>query len=121
MPSRPSTGLTTHSAKKYKLGFSLVGAVASLLPMIPNVFWALLPPVSSTLPANDSALPFVDATGIVSQSLMIALLIFVVNMRRQSTTSKKVVAAVGAACLIRYLLLWVLYFTAPITPLLLLM
>lgn len=121
MQSRPNPGLTTHSAKKYKLGFSLVGFIACLLPMIPNVFWVLLPPVSSTLPANDSALPFVEVTGTVCETLMIALLIVVANTRRHSTTSKKVLAAVGVACLMSYLVLWVLYFTAPITPMLLLM
>jgi hypothetical protein len=121
MQSRPSSIQTTLSAKKYKLGFSLVGLIACLLPMIPNVFWAFLPPVASTLPANDSALPFVAVTGTVCQSLMIALLILVINTRRQPTTSKKVLAAVGVVCLVSYLLFWVLYFTAPITPMLLLM
>lgn len=121
MLSRPLEGKTTHPLKKYKFGFSPVGFIAVLLPMIPNVLWALLPPVASTLPANGSALPFVDAAGTVSQSLMIALLILLVNKRHRPTTSKWVLAAVAAVCLIGYLLLWMLYFTAPITPILLLL
>lgn len=121
MQSRPNRSMTTHSAKKYKLGFSFIGLIAFLLPMIPNVFWILLPPVSSTLPANESALPFIKVVGTVCQSLMIALLILVVNTRRKSDTSKSIIAAVGVACLISYLALWVLYFTMPITPMLLLM
>jgi len=62
---------------------------------------------------NSSALPFVDEAGIVSQPLMIALLILVVNTRRHRPTSKRVSAAVAAACLITYLLLWAVYFTTP--------
>ena len=92
-----------------------------MLPMIPNALWVLLPPVSSTLPAKAAASAFVEVTGTVSQSLMIALLILVVNTRRQSTTSKNVLAAVSVACLISYVVLWGVYFTSPITPMLLLM
>ncbi|MEO6956795.1 MAG: hypothetical protein ABI137_08640 [Antricoccus sp.] len=81
--------------------------------------------LTASPPANDSALPFVEAIGTVCQSLMIALLILVVNTRRKSETStdsnKRVIAAVGVACLIGYLALRVVYFTTPITPMLLLM
>lgn len=111
--------LTPHPAKKYRLGFSRTGLIAILLPMVPNVLWVLLPPVSSTLPANDSAPPFVEVAGTVSQSLMMAFLVVVINTRWQSTPSKKVLAAVGVVCLISYLALWGVYFTAPITPMLL--
>lgn len=52
---------------------------------------------------------------------LIAMLIQVVNTRRQSTVSKKAFAAVAAACVTGYLMLWVLYFTSPITPMLLVM
>ncbi len=44
------------------------------------------------------------------------LLILVVNTQRQSTTSKKVFAAVAVACWTGYLVVRVLYFTAPIIP-----
>ncbi len=121
MPSRRSAGETNPSARKYRFGFSLVGFIAVLIPILANVPWALLPPVSSTLPANESPLPFMDVAGTVSQSLMIALLILLINTRRQPRASKTVLAAVGVACLVGYLLLWVWYFTAPITPPLLLM
>lgn len=121
MQSRPSPSPTIQSGKKYTFGFSRVGFIAFLLPMIPNVVWALLPPVSSTLQANDSAPPFIEVIGTVCQSLLIALLILLVNTRRQSSTSKNFLAAAGVACLIGYLVLWGVYFTAPITPMLLLM
>jgi hypothetical protein len=120
MPSRPRADEKTHASRKYRLGFSLFGFVAVLIPILANVPWALLPPVSSTLPANDSPLPFVDVAGTVSQSLMIALLILLINTRQRPTASKTVLA-VGVACLVGYLLLWVWYFTGPITPTLLLM
>lgn len=121
MPSRPRAGGKIHSERKYRFGFSLVGFVAALIPSLANIPWALLPPVSSTLPANDSPVPFVDVAGTVSQALMIALLILLINTRRQPRASKTVLAAVGVACLVGYLMLWVWYFNAPITPTLLLM
>ena len=114
-------GLTTHPAKTYRLGFSRTGFVAILLPMIPNVVWVLVPPVSSTLPADDSAASFVEVAGTVSRSLMMTFLVVVINTRRQSTPRKRVLAAVGVVCLISYLALWGVYFTAPITPMLLVM
>lgn len=120
MLSRLIEGKAAHRPKTYKFGFSPVGFIAVLVPMIPNIFFALLP-VTSTLPANGSDLPFVDVAGTVSQSLMSALLILLFNKRRRPTTSKRVLAAVAAVCLIGYLLLWVLYFTVSITPVLLLM
>ncbi len=52
---------------------------------------------------------------------MIALLILLVNTRRQAPTGSVLAAVVAITCLIGYLLLWVLYFTASITPMLLLM
>ena len=112
--------MKTRLARKYKFGFSLAGFIAVLLPQIPNVLWALLPAISSTLHSNGSASPFVEAAGTVSQSLMIALLILLVNKRHHPAKNRRGIAAVGVACLIGYLLLWVWYFTAPITPMLLL-
>ncbi|MGM1029953.1 MAG: hypothetical protein ACQEWM_08795 [Actinomycetota bacterium] len=119
MRSRTGARTASLSAKRYRLGFSPVGCIGALIPLIPNVFWALLPPVSSDLPANESAVPFVGALQSASQVLMIALLMLVIDTRRRSTTSTTIFAAVGATSLIGYLLLWVLYFTTPITPMLL--
>jgi hypothetical protein len=52
---------------------------------------------------------------------MIALLILVVNTRRRRTPVTTASAWIAVFCLVSYLLMWILYFTAPITPLLLLM
>lgn len=121
MKCLPNPGPPNQPSKKYKLGFSHIGASDFLLPIIPSLAWMFLPPVASTPSANESALPFVDVAGTVCQSPMIAMLIQVVNTRRQSTVSKKAFAAVAAACVTGYLMLWVLYFTSPITPMLLVM
>lgn len=105
----------------YRLGFSRFGFIASLLPLIPNLFWILLPPVSSTLRANDSAHPLIELVGTASQSLMFAMLILIVNTRPRATSTQTVLCVVGLICLIGYQASWVWYFTAPITPALLLM
>jgi glucose uptake protein GlcU len=106
----------TPSTKKYRIGFSRLGFIASLLPLIPNVFWILLPPVSSTLRANDSGHPLIELVGTVSQSLMFAMLILIVNTRPRSMSNTTVPGVVGLICLIGYQASWVSYFTAPITP-----
>ncbi|MDX2358820.1 hypothetical protein [Dietzia sp. PP-33] len=111
----------TNPAKAFRLGFSPLGFVAVLLPMIPNALWVLLPPVSSPLTANTPFPPWVQLIGLVCQSLMIALLILVINTRRQPTPGTVVVGLIGALALVGYLVLWVLYFLTPITPTILVM
>lgn len=106
--------------KNYKIGFSLTGLIAFIIPMIPNVFWAVLPPVSSSLPANDAAIPAIGVIGSICQSLMIAIQILLINKERKTTKSKKWIAAIALICLLGYLLSWVVYYKVTITPLLLL-
>ncbi|AVZ39890.1 MULTISPECIES: hypothetical protein [unclassified Dietzia] len=108
-------------AQAFRLGFSPLGCVAVLLPMIPNVLWVLLPPVFSPLTADTPFPPWVHVIGLVCQSVMIALLILVINTRRRSTPGTAVVGLIGALALLGYLVLWVLYFLTPITPTILVM
>ena len=107
-------------ARKYRFGFSLLGFIAVLVPMIPNGVWALVPGASDALAGNHSPWPVVDVVGTVAQSAMIALLILLVT-RRELTTGGRVLGAVAIMCLAAYLLLWVLYFTVDLTPLMILM
>lgn len=105
--------------KNYKIGFSFVGLIAFIIPMIPNIFWALLPPVATDLPANTAATPAIDILQAVSQYLMIAVLIMIINKERKSSISKKWIAGIAVTCLLGYLLSWVVYYTVAITPMLL--
>lgn len=118
-PSRRK--LKNHFEREYRFGFSLLGLIAALLPMIPNLFWVILPPVSSALPANDPLSPLVGAVATVCQSLMIGALVIVISVHRRSISSKKLLVVLGGACLAGYWGLWFWYFTAPITPTLLLL
>lgn len=106
----------TGATRKYRFGFSPLGLVAVLLPMIPNALWVILPPAPSPLRADGPLPPWVDMIGLVCQSLMIALLILVVNTRRHTTPSNTVLAALGVTALAGYLALWVLYFVTSIPP-----
>src|SRR5665647_883667 len=105
--------------KNYKIGFSLTGLMASLIPMIPNIFWAILPPVSTTLQANDAAIPAIGVISSVCQSLMIAMLIILINKERKASNRKKWIGGIGVLCLTGYFLSWAVYFTGSITPMLL--
>ena len=117
----PTPDRTPTSVRNYRFGFSPLGFVAVMIPMIPNIVWALLPGASEALAANHSPWAAVDVVGTVAQSLMIALLILLVATRRQLTAGKKIFRAVAATCLAAYLLLWLLYFTADLAPLAILM
>lgn len=105
--------------KNYKIGFSLTGLIAVLLPMIPNIFWAILPPVTTTLQANDAAIPAIGLLGSSCQFLMIAMLIMMINKERKASQQKKWIGGIAVICLIGYFLSWAVYFTAAITPMLL--
>lgn len=102
----------------YRIGFSPAGLVASLLPLAPNVLWAVLPPVTSSLGPNDAGPWFVEMAGAASQVSMIALLVMVVPTR-SSTARHRVVGATSIVCLAAYLASWGWYFTQSVTPALL--
>lgn len=106
--------------KNYKMGFSSIGIIAFILPMIPNIFWAVLPPVSSTLPANTAITPAIGIISCICQSLMVAIQIMLIKKERKASKSKKWIAVLAIICLVGYLFSWVVYYTITITPLLLL-
>lgn len=105
--------------KKYKIGFSTKGFIAFLIPIIPNIIWAILPPVSTSLPSNDAHTPIVAALQVISQFLMIALMIVLVNTKRKNPPINKWIGGFGFLCLIGYLLSWMIYYNFNITPILL--
>ena len=72
-PPGPKPGETLHDEVQVRL-FPTV-PIDFLLPMIPNVAWILLPPVSSLLQASHSTLAFIEVAGTLCRSLMVALLI----------------------------------------------
>jgi len=108
------------NVRKYKIGFSLIGLIAFTIPMIPNIFWALLPPVVENISDNKAAIPIVDIIQMMSQIIMIALLITLINKEHKSTPSKKWIGGIALICLIGYFASWIIYYTFEITPLLLL-
>lgn len=121
MQRGPSPDRVTNPPRTFKLGFSPLGFIAVLVPMIPNALWVFLPAVSSPLSANTPFPPWVHVIGLICQSLMFAFLILVINTRRRSTPGTTVVAVVGGLALVGYLVLWVVYFLTPITPITLVM
>jgi len=86
--------------KNYKIGFSLTGLMAVLLPMLPSIFWAVMPPVTTTLQDNDAAIPVIVLLGSVCQVLMIAMLIMLINKEAKASPQKKWIGGIAVICFI---------------------
>ncbi len=102
--------------KKYKISFSPLGLILFMIPMIPNLYWAIVPPKALELLDNEPVLPIFGVLQEVCRFLMIGLLIMVVNTNRQNTSHKKWFMVIGTLCMLAYFISWVVYYNSIITP-----
>ena len=92
----------------YYFGFSWSGFIVFLLPMIPNIFYFLIP-VSGISGNNVNKHLILDVLEHGSQAIFIFLLIFVI---RKQTSEILYPYTIGMAImLISYYVLWILYFS----------
>lgn len=96
--------------KDYKLGFSLKGFLVFALVMAPNIILVLWPPQNDILAGNDAQSPLLGIVMTVSQWLLVALLIFLVN-KTAGRTDAKAFLVLAAVCLLGYYAMWALYYT----------
>lgn len=109
--------------RNYKIEFSKIGFIAVVIPLIPNIFWALLPPVNNTMTGNSSQLPMVEVIGSICRILMLVLLVMIVNKEQNKQNGfflRRIISFVAIICLLGYLISWVIYYFGTVTPLLLL-
>lgn len=92
---------------KYSFGFSWVGFIIVLLPMIPNIFYFLYPNVISSEKVANSHL-ILDVIEHGTQFIYIALLIFMMTNKNVSIQSPYVIGM--AIFLLSYYAFWVLLF-----------
>ena len=104
----------TLEAKKlqYHFGFSLKGLIIFLLPMIPNLFFFLLPAPAGTA-SSVSSTKTLDFLEHGSQGIFIFLLIFFVSNKASQLNSPYTIAM--GIMLALYYLLWIVYFTGHVT------
>ena len=92
----------------YSFSFSLTGFLIVLLPMIPNVFYFLLPnAISSEKTENKLFILNIIEHG--SQFIYIAILIFITTNKDLSMQSIYFIGMV--VCLVVYYILWILLFS----------
>lgn len=97
---------------QYHFGFSLKGLLIFLLPMIPNLFFFLLPASAGAVSSisNTKTLDFLEHG---TQGIFIFLLIFFVSNKASQLNSPYTIAM--GIILALYYLLWIIYFTCHVT------
>ena len=105
--------------KHYRFAFDPWGLLLFLLVMLPNFIWFAVPAPNDILRA-DSDTPVADAIGSVFQVLTVACLCFVIhNDRSKLRFSPLIIATI--VCVAIYYVGWVLYFTANVSPIFILL
>lgn len=103
----------------YRFGFDPWGLLLFLLVMLPNFIWFAVPAPNDILRA-DSVTPVVDAIGSLFQVLTVACLCFVIhNDRSKLRFSSLIIATI--VCVAIYYIGWALYFTANVSPIVILL
>ena len=104
---------------RYRFGFDVWGLLLFLLVMLPNFIWFAVPAPNDIL-RTESVTPVVDAIGSVFQVLTVACLCFVIhNDRSKLRFSPLIIATI--VCVAIYYVGWVLYFTANVSPIFILL
>jgi len=104
---------------QYRFGFDPWGLILFLLVMLPNFVWFAVPAPNDILRA-DSVTPVVDAIGSVFQVLTVACLCFVIHKDRSKLCLSSLIIAT-IICVAIYYIGWVLYYTASVSPIVILL
>ena len=93
-------------------GFSLKGLIIFLLPMIPNMFYFLLPAPAGGAPSVSSP-KILDFLEHGTQGIFIFLLIFLMSSKASQLNSPYTLGM--GIMLLLYYFLWIVYFTGEVT------
>ena len=97
--------------KNLRIRFSAYGALIVALQALPNVLWALFPPVPNRLAGNVSSIPFIEYGEHLLGVAIVILLLFLVNKTVPNKIYRRSAPAiVSYAAIALYWLCWVLYF-----------
>ena len=100
----------------YRIGFSIKGFVAFILVMIPNLIWMIAPPSNNPISINSVIYPLFDIIVVISQAIMITLLIILIPRKNRSCKRIKIYFKLAIFCLLVYYIMWIMYYTAMISP-----
>ena len=98
--------------KKLRIGFSLYGLIIVALQALPNIVWALFPPLVNRLEGNASSIPFVEYGEHILGVAIVILLLFLVRRGQEKKIPKTKFSLIGFGAIALYWLCWILYFCA---------
>ena len=84
--------------------------------MLPNIVWAVIPPLNDVLAANTVVFPVWEAIAAVSQWLMIAALTLFIHQDREQEQHPRQLVGSASLCLAGYYAFWVLYYAGIVSP-----
>lgn len=96
---------------EYKLGFSWIGCLAFILPMIPNILWAVLPTVENGITDMKAPYPWIDQLMNICRIMMIICLILLIHKEGMINGGLKSATLVVIGCLVIYFIAWGIYFS----------
>ena len=111
--------MNTIRTSRYRFGFDFWGLLLFLLVMLPNFIWFAVPAPNDIM-RTDSVTPVVDAVGSVFQVLTVACLCFVIHKSRSKLRFSSLIVAT-IICIAIYYIGWVLYYTANVSPIVILL
>ena len=98
--------------KNLRIGFSLYGLIIVVLQALPNIVWALFPPVVNSLSGNASSVPVIEYGEHILGVAIVILLLFLVCRGQEKIIPKNGFAIVSVVAIALYWLCWVLYYCA---------
>jgi hypothetical protein len=96
--------------EKIKIGFSLYGLFIVALQSLPNIVWALWPPVPDSLEGNASSVPFIEYGEHILGVMVVVLLLFLMNKTQTHRIPHGGWMVASFISIALYWLCWVLYF-----------
>ena len=97
--------------KNIRIGFSFYGLLIVALQSLPNIIWALWPPIPNTLEGNASSVPFIEYGEHVLGVTIVILLLFLVDKTQKRNIPQNGWAIAAFIAIALCWLCWALYFS----------
>ena len=94
-----------------RIRFSLYGLLIVILQALPNILWALWPPVPNALEGNASSVPFIEYGEHILGVTIVIMLLFLVNKTHTRIIPMGSWAIATLIAIALYWFCWTLYFT----------
>jgi hypothetical protein len=96
--------------KNLKIRFSIFGTIIAAAELLPNIIWAIFPPVLNRLSGNSSDNMFLEIGEHVLGVSIVILLVFLKNVSVKKKIPVNIYSLVSFSALLGYWICWLLYF-----------